>query len=36
MHIRLENTGSQKAQEIEDLIRSYNRSNREPAEKRAS
>lgn len=32
MHIRLENTESQKAQEIGDLIRSYNRSNRETAE----
>ncbi len=32
MHIRLENTESQKAQEIGDLIRSYNRSKREKAE----
>lgn len=32
MHIRLENIESQKVQEIGDLIRSYNRSNREPAE----
>ena len=32
MHIRLENTESQKAQEIRNLIRSYNRSNRETAE----
>ena len=32
MHIRLENTESQKAQEIGDLIRSYNRSKREAAE----
>ena len=32
MHIRLENTKSQKAQEIGDLIRSYNRSKREEAE----
>ena len=32
MHIRLENTESQKAQEIGDLIRSYNRSIRETAE----
>ncbi|EIF40605.1 GNAT family N-acetyltransferase [Streptococcus sp. SK140] len=32
MHIRLENTESQKAQEIGDLIRSYNRSKRETAE----
>lgn len=32
MHIRLENIESQKGQEIGDLIRSYNRSNREPAE----
>ena len=32
MHIRLENTESQKVQEIGDLIRSYNRSNREAAE----
>ena len=32
MHIRLENTESQKAQEIGNLIRSYNRSNRETAE----
>ena len=32
MHIRLENTKSQKAQEIGDLIRSYNRSKRETAE----
>ena len=31
MHIRLENTESQKAQEIGDLIRSYNRSKRETA-----
>ena len=30
--VRLENTGSQKAQEIGDLIRSYNRSKREAAE----
>ena len=32
MHIRLDNTESQKAQEIGDLIRSYNRSKREAAE----
>ena len=32
MHIRLENTESQKAQEIRNLIRSYNRSKREAAE----
>lgn len=32
MHIRLENTKSQKAQEIGDLICSYNRSKRETAE----
>ena len=32
MHIRLDNTESQKAQEIGDLIRSYNRSKRETAE----
>ena len=32
MHIRLDNTESQKAQEIENLIRSYNRSKREAAE----
>ncbi|MFS9260108.1 GNAT family N-acetyltransferase [Streptococcus infantis] len=32
MHIRLDNTESQKAQEIGDLIRSYNRSKREKAE----
>ena len=32
MHIRLENTESQKAQEIGNLIRSYNRSKRETAE----
>ena len=32
MYIRLENTESQKAQEIGDLIRSYNRSKRETAE----
>jgi len=32
MHIRLDNTESQKAQEIGDLIRSYNRSKREEAE----
>ena len=32
MHIRLENTESQKVQEIGDLISSYNRSNREAAE----
>ena len=32
MHIRLENTESQKAQEIGNLIRSYNRSEREAAE----
>ncbi len=31
MHIRLENTESQKAQEIGNLIRSYNRSKRETA-----
>lgn len=33
MHIRLENAESQKAQEIGDLIRSYNRSKREAAER---
>ena len=32
MHIRLDNTESQKAQEIGDLIRSYNRSKREAAD----
>ena len=32
MHIRLENTESQKAHEIGGLIRSYNRSKREAAE----
>lgn len=32
MHIRLENTESQKAQKIVNLIRSYNRSKREVAE----
>ena len=32
MHIRLDNTESQNAQEIGDLIRSYNRSKREAAE----
>ena len=32
MHIRLENTESQKAHEIGGLIRSYNRSKREVAE----
>lgn len=32
MQIRLENSESQKAQEIEGLIRSYNRSKREAAE----
>ena len=32
MHIRLENTESQKAKEIGNLIRSYNRSKREAAE----
>ena len=32
MHIRLEDTESQKAQEIGNLIRSYNRSIRETAE----
>ena len=32
MHMRLENTESQKAQEIGNLIRSYNRSKREAAE----
>ena len=32
MQIRLENTESQKSQIIGDLIRSYNRSNRETAE----
>lgn len=32
MHIRLENTESQKAQKIGNLIRSYNRSKREAAE----
>ena len=32
MHIRLDNTESQKAQEIGNLIRSYNRSKREAAE----
>ena len=32
MHIRLENTESQKAQEIGNLIRSYNRSKRDAAE----
>ena len=31
MHIRLDNTESQKSQEIGDLIRSYNRSKREAA-----
>lgn len=32
MHIRLENTESQKTQKIGELIRSYNRSKREAAE----
>ena len=32
MHIRLENTESQKSQKIGELIRSYNRSKREVAE----
>ena len=32
MHIRLDNTETQKSQEIGDLIRSYNRSKREAAE----
>lgn len=32
MQVRLENTESQKAQDIGNLIRSYNRSNRETAE----
>ena len=32
MHIRLENTESQKAQKIGNLIRTYNRSKREAAE----
>ncbi len=32
MHIRLDNTESQKSQEIGNLIRSYNRSKREAAE----
>ena len=32
MHIRLDNTESQKSQEIGNLIRSYNRSKREVAE----
>ena len=32
MHIRLENTESQKAQKIGELVRSYNRSKREAAE----
>ena len=32
MHIQLENIESQKAQEIGDLIRSYNSSKREAAE----
>ena len=32
MHFRLENKASQKAQEIGNLIRSYNRSKREEAE----
>ena len=32
MQVRLENTESQKSQEIGDLIRSYNRSKREAAE----
>lgn len=32
MHIQLENTESQKSQKIGNLIRSYNRSNREPVE----
>ena len=32
MQVRLENTESQKAQEIGDLIRSYNRSKREATE----
>ena len=32
MHIRLEDTESQKAQKIGELIRSYNRSKREAAE----
>lgn len=32
MHVRLENKESHKAQEIRDLIRTYNRSKREEAE----
>ena len=32
MHVRLENKASQKAQEIGNLIRAYNRSKREEAE----
>ena len=32
MHIRLDNTESQKAQKIGELVRSYNRSKREAAE----
>ena len=32
MHIRLENTESQQAQKIGELVRSYNRSKREAAE----
>ena len=32
MHIRLENTESQKAQKIGELVRSYNRSKREAVE----
>ena len=32
MHVRLENKASQKAQEIGNLIRAYNRSKREESE----
>ena len=32
MHIRLEETESQKAHKIRELVRSYNRSKREAAE----
>ena len=35
MHIRLENTESQKAQKIGELVRSYNRSKREAAKSKS-
>ena len=35
MHIRLEDTESQKAQKIGELVRSYNRSKREAAKSKS-